>query len=174
MSLFRDLNSVPSNPRSDPLPTVLTGRPLPNHLYHPVFPDTNTAPCGCPEGFTRCAGRCLRLVEGLVGYTEAESTCASLGAHPATPRTEEENTCAKDAAADWATWLGYRRNSTGQSFVGVDGSGPVTYSNWMSPLSLFDVDLCASIVSSSGYWVTKRCSVVCAIVCQLDNRPECD
>ena len=155
---------------------MLTSRPQPNHLYHPVFPGTAPALCGCPEGFNRCAGRCLRYVEGLAGYTEAETRCTSLGAHPVTPRTEEENTCAKDAAADWATWLGYRRNSSGESFVGVDGSGPITYSKWIGPPRLLDVDLCATIVSSSGYWVPELCSGMCAIVCQLRdwNRPECD
>ena len=151
-----------------------------------MSPGNESSPCGCPEGFTRCAGRCLRLVRDRVSYTEGETTCASLGAHLATPRTEEENTCAADAVAaagiapSWLelvgnAWLGYRGGRTEESFFGADGCGPITYTNWRTgEPNLEDDDNC--IMTYRGSWYDIECTNNDYILCQLENchRPECD
>ena len=82
-------------------------------------------PCGCPAGFSRCAGRCLARLGQRVNYTQAESLCAELGAHLAVPRSEAENQCAVTAAAGEICWLGITDVVTEGQFIGADGCGIV-------------------------------------------------
>ena len=153
-----------------------------------MFPGTKSEPCACPEGFSRCGGRCHTKSAASRGeesnYTDAESYCARLGAHPPTPRTEEENTCAAEAATAAGVdriWLGYRGGRTEESFVAVDGSGPITYRNWNTlgdsgEPHLNADDNCVTISRYTSFWYDRPCNKTRYIVCQLENchRPECD
>ena len=90
-----------------------------------VVAGTMSSPCGCPAGFSRCAGRCLTRLDQKVNYTQAESLCAELGAHLAVPRSEAENQCAVTAAAGERVWLGFTDVVTEGQFIGADGCGIV-------------------------------------------------
>ncbi|KAF0304114.1 hypothetical protein FJT64_023996 [Amphibalanus amphitrite] len=85
--------------------------------------------CGCPAGFHRCAGRCLRQLDLAVNHTTAESQCAALGAHLAVPRSDEENQCAAAAAATAGTravWTGLIELPAMEGvYTGADGCGAV-------------------------------------------------
>ena len=90
-----------------------------------IFPGTMSDPCGCPAGFSRCAGRCLTRLDQEVNYPQAENLCAELGAHLAVPRSEAENQCAMAAAAGERVWLGFTDVVTEGQFIGADGCGIV-------------------------------------------------
>ena len=81
--------------------------------------------CACPAGFHRCGGRCLQQLKQKVTYPEAERLCGELGAHLATPRSEEENKCAHKAAGTALSWLGFTDVVTQGQFLGADGCGTV-------------------------------------------------
>ena len=98
-----------------------------NTLRSPDFPSGSASGrCACPGNFTSCGGRCLvRLDEWRVNYTQAESLCAELGAHPAVPRSEAEHQCAYQKSRPLVSWLGFNDVITKGQFIGVDGCGVV-------------------------------------------------
>ena len=105
------------------------------------------------------------------------------GAHPATPRTQEENECARDASLSltrvYFAWLGYRGGQTEDSFVGTDGCGPLAFRNWDINANQPDLVAADNCVTIDGYgrWFDAGCNAETGkIVCQLENchRPECD
>ena len=123
------------------------------------------------------------MVDGKLNlrYTEAESKCASLGAHLVTPRTAEESACATDVAGSSAVWLGFRGGRTEESFVGADGRGPITYTNWRDgePNLLSDGDNCVAHWPSTrygGHWLDFSCGNEQKTMCQMKDwyRPQCD
>ena len=92
----------------------------------------STNECVCPNGFTKCGGLCYHAKRTSYNYTAAEQYCSDMGGILATPRTQEQNTCAKDVAAAAGNdyfWLGYR-NNTVNSFAGADGEGAMSFTNW--------------------------------------------
>ena len=102
----------------------------------------------------------------------AEAACAGLGAHLVTPRTEQENECAEDVARTYSQWLGYRGGRTEESFIGADGCGPITYSNWDAnqPI-LYAVVLNCAFIGGEGLWFTIPCSLLNKFaLCQLKAR----
>ena len=112
-------------------------------------------------------------------YHEAESSCANLGAHLATPRTAEENDCiAADVEGEqWARfWLGYRGGRSEESFVGADASGPITYNNWGTDEPALERDDNCAAIGETGVWYDQPCDVARFFTCQLKNSrlPECN
>ena len=57
--------------------------------------------CGCPSGFTLCAGRCYKLVETKLKRAAAKTSCENMGAHLAVPRSPQENQCVLDLVPAW-------------------------------------------------------------------------
>ncbi|XP_043197554.1 snaclec botrocetin subunit beta-like [Amphibalanus amphitrite] len=142
-------------------------------------------PCSCPDGFSRCAGRCYGFVNETVNFTAAAENCAALGAHLATPRSAEENLCYSNASSGFVlrsgSWMGYRGNSSLAAFVGEDGCGPVgNYSNFFVEPTSFDDNQCVLTSDTSAedgkVWMNVPCAFISAFVCQLEfcYRPECE
>ena len=136
-----------------------------------------SGPCNCPTGFRRCAGRCLLLLDQLLTYTDAEAACASLGAHLAVPRSEEENQCVLDMAGTNKVWFGI--TTVGDSLVASDGlAGPLpAFRTWWGegePNNYDGIEDCVNI--RIGAWNDCRCSLEEPMpLCQLKNcqRLEC-
>ena len=94
-----------------------------------MFPGATSSNITCPDGFHRCAGRCLALLYESVSYAEAESRCAELGAHLAVPRSEAENQCAVNASGGVQVWLGITSKAAQGRYVGADGLGELAPSS---------------------------------------------
>ena len=131
-----------------------------------------TDSCACPDGFSRCGGRCYHYPRLRLTYNDTETHCASLGAHIATPRSEQDNVCISSLCMTDA-WFGFRGAMTLESFVGMDGCGGITFSNWQTyEPSLDELDNC---ISGSIKWYDDPCAMQWDTLCQLPNcyRPEC-
>ena len=72
----------------------------------PPVSGSSADPCGCPAGFSRCAGRCLALLPEQVSFPEAEALCKKQKARLAVPRSEAENNCTLALAGGRSVWLG--------------------------------------------------------------------
>ncbi|KAF0292305.1 Asialoglycoprotein receptor 1 [Amphibalanus amphitrite] len=84
---------------------------------------SSTERCACPAGFSRCAGRCLRVLPDLAVYADAEQACAALSAHLAVPRSEQENQCAQQMIGGGPVWLGVSDRSVSMHWEAADGCG---------------------------------------------------
>ena len=142
-----------------------------------LFPGTQSDGCGCPNGFSRCAGRCLRLMRERSTYYEANSGCVARLAILATPRTREESDCAAAIAAGKVAWMGYDGSQTSQTFYGVDGCGKTDYDNWADGQPIFATQgiSCVTMDSDTGTWVAEACTEKYEFLCQTKkcHRPEC-
>ena len=133
-----------------------------------------TLPCGdCPAGFSRCAGRCWHLSSHYVDHPAAAQYCANLGAHLATPRTEEEYLCLLLVAEGFRVidtfCLGYQ--SCGDVFVGADGCGPLTYSKWLpNEPALHGDEICVVYrTTTDDGWLTDLCNSTLPAICQTSH-----
>ena len=164
----------PVNPKNFP------GRP--NHLGNYPSPlslaGNSTDPCACPDGFSRCNGRCLSWLLNRGSHAEAAERCAALGAHLATPRTERDTFCVKDLTGVYSPWLGWTGGRTEDSFTAADGCGGLGYTDWdTDEPHLADDDNCL-MIDGWGKWEDLSCSDpenVRDLLCQVRNcyRPEC-
>ena len=135
-----------------------------------------TFPCGgCPAGFYRCAGRCWHRyqLDQFVDHPAAAQYCANLGAHLATPRTEEENLCPGIVSGSYSLyWLGYQ--SSDDVLIGADGCGPANYTNGIpNEPELDDDNTC--VVYKDGDWSTAMCTSLWLVICQMPHcyQPQC-
>ena len=151
-----------------------------------LFTETPSEPCGCPSGFSRCAGRCLKLLDDAADFESGMAACTALGAHLAVPRSEEENRCVLDMAE--ATGR-YRRVLIGANdrdmegvYVGVDGDcGPVpVFETWWNdgePNNFSGDEDCVMVVQ--GRWYDIGCPEMPSSpkhpLCQLSGcyQPQC-
>ena len=116
------------------------------------------------------------MLDQGVGYSEAESRCAALGAHLAVPRSEAENQCAVNLAT--TVWLGVWK--AGGRLMAADGlAGPLPASEtWWLPgepnNDLGKFEDCIDIYA--GGWNDEECSSRASRpLCQVENchRSEC-
>ena len=149
-----------------------------------LFAGMPSEPCGCPSGFSRCAGRCLKLLDETADFESGMAACAALGAHLAVPRSEEENRCALDMAEapERLVLLGANDRDTEGVFVGMDGNcGPVpVFESWWTngePNDDGEGEDCVVILW--GGWVDVGCHEIPAYpkqpLCQLSDcyQPQC-
>ena len=105
-------------------------------------------------------------------YAAAVAYCDLLGAILFTPRNDDENQWGM-ATRGWV-WLGYRRDSDTDPFVGEDGLGGLNYTNWndFEPNKHYN---CGEFMASKGKWETFDCDKASGILCQLRDcfRPDC-
>ena len=137
-------------------------------------------PCGCPAGFSRCAGRCLARLNQAVTFTKAESLCAELGAHLAVPRSEAENQCAMKASPGEMSWLGVTDVVTEGQFIGADGCGFVEDPAWGDgqPTNSENRDFVVLLPPSDSEgpgWADKKGRLTKYPLCQLAlcYQPDC-
>ena len=134
-------------------------------------------PCSCPLEFSRCAGRCLRVLDDPMPYPDAEKACEDLGAHLAVPCSEAENQCARDMTEDeMDIWLGVTDRDMEGSFAGVPGTcspAPLSRNWWAStePSGLGENEDCAAFLGlyASTGWYDDSCDTAHFPLCQLRN-----
>ena len=157
-----------------------------SYLRITVFAGTLSDRCGCPRGFRRCAGRCLRLLDRPSDFNSAVVACADLGAHLAVPRSQAENDCAwrmAQGGRKGRVLIGCNDITTEGVFVGVDGEcGPVPASAaWWKhgePNNFGGDEDCMMIFQ--GAWGDEKCSEVLFFpkypLCQLSGcyQPHCE
>ena len=143
-------------------------------------PGTPSDPCGCPAGFSRCAGRCLALLPQKVNFAEAEVLCAAQTAHLAVPRSEAENNCVLALADGKDFWLGVNDREMEGQWVAADGECgevPASTAWWLQdePTGL-ENDNC--ILIHLGAWADTACdspNLLFPPMCQLSSclQPQC-
>ena len=150
---------------------------------HLLVSGTEAEPCGCPAGFSRCAGRCLKLLDQPANYDDAVSACGALGAHLAVPRSEAEHQCTLNiAATQEIVWIGVTEITTEdnvEAVIGDDGlcgTLPVSETWWKpeEPDNLEGIENCVVIVVRNQAWHDTLCSNVFRPLCQLSScyRPD--
>ena len=132
----------------------------------------------CPSDFNECGGRCYHAVMLFHNFAAAEEYCAGMGATLATPRSSAENECVNGEASAASKhnifWIGYSGGDTADSFVGADGGGAMTYSNWYTDGNgkpdLDDAVNCvvmfANVPPWGGTWAVLGCHYTRYFVCQ--------
>ena len=133
---------------------------------------TSSAPCSCPAGFSRCAGRCLLRLDQKAAYEDAEARCAEIGGHLLVPRTEAENQCAFQLRVGMWSWLGVSDRASEGVYEGADGCGPFpSTGGWWregDPDNWLDAEHCVGMINDDQ-WNDRPCGDNNYPLCQLSH-----
>ena len=105
-----------------------------------------------------------------MNYTEAEAACASLGAHLAVPRSEEENQCVADMAGTVSTWLGLSDRAEEGVYAAADGGEPFSrFSPFWAPGEPTSITAANCVHMWAGYnaWDDAGCYHKKSAICEL-------
>ncbi len=90
----------------------------------------------CRNSWTRYKHKCLKLINQLAKYSEAEKSCQSIGATLISIHSAEENEFVRNFTHGQNTvedplWIGAKRNNSLNYFEWTNGE-EFNYSNWRS------------------------------------------
>nr|XP_039270654.1 uncharacterized protein LOC120345319 isoform X2 [Styela clava] len=125
-------------------------------------------PADCPVGFQSIAGSCVQVLEDMLSYSRAESTCTSLGARLATVRDEGVWNLYKRlfSSVEGDLWVGLNDRDEGGTWRNSDGTDFDFGQIWAPEQP--SVGKCGALERKSDFRLaTRACAEQYRAICEI-------